>query len=361
MAERCDCVVIGAGVIGLAVARILAVRGREVIVLEQHDAIGTQTSSRNSEVIHAGIYYPTNSLKAEMCLKGKLLLYEHCQRYNVPHENIGKIIVATSPNQIDTLRSYQRQALINGVGELPWLERSAIRTMEPAVECIAGIYSPTTGIIDSHAFMLSLQGEFENSGGMIAFNTQVTKIRFGSVKQVECDSMTLEPDILINAAGLEAPELSSSLVKNYHAFYAKGHYYSLSGHSPFSHLVYPIAEEGGLGVHVTLDMAHQARFGPDVVWIDGIDYDFDESKFDAFVAAIKSYYPDLDRSKLQPGYTGIRPKLTPQGGPANDFVINGPKETGQPNYVELLGIESPGLTASLAIAERVAVLLGQTA
>lgn len=360
MAEKCDCVVIGAGVIGLAIARALARNGREVIVLERHQSIAVETSSRNSEVIHAGIYYPTGSLKAAMCVEGKRLLYEHCKNYNVPHENIGKVIVATTEQQFDVLRNYQEQARINGAGELRWVSGHELREMEPAVHALAGIFSPTTGIIDSHAFMLSLEGDLESNGGMIAFNTEVLKLDFNSKKTLTCVDMMLEPEIVVNSAGLEAPGISAQVGGNYRSYYAKGHYYTLSGQSPFNHLVYPIAEEGGLGVHVTLDMAHQARFGPDVVWMDEVDYGFDEEKREDFITAIKAYYPDLDENRLQPGYTGIRPKLAPQSQPSNDFVINGPDETGHDGYVELLGIESPGLTASLALADRALKMLGQT-
>lgn len=352
-AEECDVVVIGAGVVGLAVAQALAREGREVLVLEKQDAIGTETSSRNSEVIHAGIYYPTGSLKADLCVRGKRLLYEHCKTHHVPHENVGKVIVATSRDQFPVLQTYQAQALANGVGELPWLTQREVNAREPEVACVGGIWSPTTGIIDSHAFMLSLEGELESHGGMIAFLSQVDELLVEDGLKITTAELRLAPRVVINSAGLDAPALARQVGREFRAYYAKGHYYTLSGKSPFSHLVYPIAEEGGLGVHVTLDMAHQARFGPDVVWQCNHDYAFDESRREQFVVAIRSYYPNLDESKLQPGYTGIRPKLAPQGEPASDFVVNGPKETGIDGYVELLGIESPGLTASLAIAERV--------
>ncbi|MCE2406191.1 MAG: NAD(P)/FAD-dependent oxidoreductase [Pseudomonadales bacterium] len=352
-AEDFDIVVVGGGVIGLAVGQALAREGREVLILEKQDAIGTETSSRNSEVIHAGIYYPAGSLKAELCVRGKHLLYEHCKSHHVPHEHIGKLIVATSQDHFPVLKAYQQQALVNGVGELPWLTQQEIEAKEPTVSCIGGIWSPTTGIIDSHAFMLSLEGELEAHGGMVAFLSEVRDLRVESGLRVTTSELSLAPRVVINAAGLDAPALGRRVGRDFRTYYAKGHYYTLSGKSPFNHLVYPIADEGGLGVHVTLDMAHQARFGPDVVWQCGHDYTFDESRRAQFVAAIHAYYPDLDESKLQPGYTGIRPKLAPQGEPASDFVVNGPDETGVEGYVELLGIESPGLTASLAIAERV--------
>ncbi len=353
MSESCDVVVIGAGVIGLAVARALAMSGREVLILEQHDAIGTETSSRNSEVIHAGIYYPTGSLKAQLCVTGKELLYRHCEERNIPHARIGKVIVASSESQKQVLQQYQAQALANGVGELPWLEPDEVRALEPEVECVAGIYSPTTGIIDSHAYMISLEADFESHGGMIAFNSRVTSMDAIDGLTVECAGLTLKPRLLVNSAGLWAPDLSRQLRTKHQGYYAKGHYYLLSGKSPFTHLVYPIAEAGGLGVHVTLDMSGQARFGPDVEWVEDIDYGFSESSRDQFVDVVRQYYPALDESKLIPGYTGIRPKLAPKGHPVSDFVVDGPRETGIANYFELLGIESPGLTASLAIADRV--------
>lgn len=359
MAERCDAVVIGAGVVGLAVARALAQAGRETLVLERHDVVGSETSSRNSEVIHAGIYYPTGSLKAQLCVRGKALLYAHCARCNVPHRRIGKVIVATEPDQLEALAGYQRQARANGVGELRWLDAGAVRALEPDVAAIAGVHSASTGIVDSHAFMLSLEGELEASGGMIAFRTVVTALeRRDDGLRVYCGDFDLDANVVVNAAGLAAPALAAQLGGQRRAYYAKGHYYALAGPSPFKRLVYPVAGAGGLGVHVTLDMGGQARFGPDVAWQADEDYGFDESGFEQFVAAIRRYYPALDAARLHPSYTGIRPKLAPAGSPAQDFVIEGPAETGVPGFVNLLGIESPGLTAALAIAERVAALPG---
>ena len=357
MAERCDVVVIGAGVVGLAAARALAQAGREVIVLERHDLVGSETSSRNSEVIHAGIYYPTGSLKARLCVRGKALLYDHCRRYHVPHRRIGKVIVATATAQFEALASYQRQARRNGAGELEWLDRDAVRVLEPAVAALAAVHSESTGIVDSHAFMVSLVGDLEAAGGTIAFRTDVTALeRRPAGVRVRCGGFDLDAAVVVNAAGLGAPRLAARLGGRRRGYYAKGHYYTLSGPSPFGRLVYPVAGAGGLGVHVTLDMAGQARFGPDVVWQQDEDYRFDEAGFDKFVAAIRRYYPDLDETRLHPGYTGIRPKLAPAGAPAQDFVIEGPEAAGVPGLVNLLGIESPGLTASLAIAERVAAL-----
>ena len=357
MAEKCDCIVIGAGVVGLAVARALARNGREVLVLERQNAFGTETSSRNSEVIHAGIYYPTGSLKARMCVRGKELLYEYCENYRVPCERIGKIIVATSARQFETLRDYQRKAKENGAGELPWLSQHDVEKLEPAVLCRAAVLSPSTGIIDSHSFMLSLLGDLEAHNGIISYLTEVSAINTNSGITVRCDGFELAPQVLVNSTGLDAVALSPATGPEDRGYFAKGHYYVLSGMSPFNRLVYPVAEEGGLGVHVTLDLAHQTRFGPDVVWTDGPDYTFETSNLDRFIDAIRRYYPDLDATRLHTGYTGIRPKLGPADAPTSDFVINGPGRTGVSGYVDLLGIESPGLTAALAIAERVVELV----
>lgn len=358
MAERCDAVVIGAGVIGLAVARELALAGREVLMLERNALIGAETSSRNSEVIHAGIYYPAGSVKAETCVRGKALLYDYCDQRHVPYNRLGKLIVATSRQHLEVLRGYQRQALRNGVGQLRWLDRDEALVLEPEVRCLAAVFSETTGVIDSHAFMLSLHGDVEAQGGIVSFHTDVTGLgREGGRLLVRCGDFDLAAQVVVNAAGLEAPQVASALGGQHRGYYAKGHYYALSGKSPFTHLVYPVADEGGLGVHVTLDLAGQARFGPDVVWIDEADYAFDLANRDRFVASIRKYYPAIDPDRLHPDYTGIRPKLAPAGSPASDFVIEGPCEHGIPGLVNLLGIESPGLTSSFAIAERVARML----
>lgn len=357
--DAADVVVIGAGVVGLACARALARAGRDVVVLERHPGIGMETSSRNSEVIHAGIYYPTGSRKARLCVAGKRLLYEYCASHGVPHRRCGKIIVATSDEQIPVLREYQAQAEKNGAGSLRWLSAGEIGALEPAVQAVAGVLSDSTGIIDSHAYMIALRGDLEAAGGMIAFETEVIGLEaVAGGLLVRTADFALRARAVVNAAGLEAPGVAAWLCPAVPpASYAIGHYYVYDGAAPFSRLVYPIAEAGGLGVHVTLDLAGQVRFGPDVRWIDRICYDFDDSERPRFEAAIRHYFPGLDPARLRPGYTGIRPKLGAAGAPAADFRIDGPAEHGVPGLVNLLGIESPGLTSSLALAEEVAAIL----
>ena len=366
MVERVDTLVIGAGVIGLAVAREFAIRGRDVIVLEAADAVGTGTSSRNSEVIHAGLYYPTGSLKARLCVTGRELLYAYCEQRGVEHRCPGKILVATSTEECAVLEKYREQARINGAGELEPLTAAEVRALEPAVECVGGLYSPRTGIVDSHALMIALQGELERAGGQVVCLAPVTGgevTRTGFLVNVGGEATTqLMAASVILAAGLDAQRVALKLQgvppgSVPATYYAKGHYYSLSGRSPFKHLVYPIAGHGGLGVHVTLDLAGQARFGPDVEWIDAVDYDFDDRRRGAFETAIRRYFPTLDAARLAPAYTGVRPKVVPSGSPAADFIVHGPADHGVPGFVALYGIESPGLTASLALAEHVATLL----
>ena len=362
MSEKTDSVVIGAGVVGLAVARALARSGREVVVLEATGLIGSATSSRNSEVIHAGIYYPTNSLKASLCVAGKHALYDYCASRNVAHRRIGKLIVASEPDELATLDTLQRQALANGVADLRFLSAAEVKTLEPELNAVGALLSPSTGIIDSHGLMLAYQGEAEAAGAMIAFETPVLG---GAIEDraivVETGGdapMRLKCRHLVNAAGLTAQAVATHLegfprsaIPPSHL--AKGNYYGLSGRAPFRHLIYPAPVPGGLGVHITVDLTGRGRFGPDVEWIDEIDYTVDPGRADAFYAAVRRYWPGLQDGVLEPDYAGIRPKLTAAGEPAGDFVIQGPAVHGIDGLVNLFGIESPGLTASLAIADRV--------
>jgi L-2-hydroxyglutarate oxidase LhgO len=364
--EQVDCAVIGAGVIGLAIARELAMAGREVIVLEAADAIGTHTSSRNSEVIHAGLYYSKGSLKARLCVSGKWLLYDYCAGHGVPHSNIGKIVVAVTGDEIATLKNYVQKAEGNGVEDLRWLSREELRELEPAVECVAGFLSPSTGIVDSHALMLAYQGDAENSGTAVVFKSPVESGAVdaeGIVLNVGGDEpMTIACRSVVNCAGLFAQNIARSIAgvpapNIPPQYFAKAHYYTLSGRPPFKRLVYPVASNAHLGVHVTVDMGGQIRFGPDVSWVDSVDYSFDHSREPLFYDAIRKYYPGLKDGHLQPGYTGIRPKVSGPKEPAADFIISGPRDHGVGGLVNLFGIESPGLTASLAIAAHVRELL----
>jgi len=361
--ETTDTIVIGAGVVGLAIARELARKGREVIVLDAAEGIGTATSSRNSEVIHAGIYYDPGSLKAALCVEGKRLLYAFCRDYGVPHRNCGKLIVATSDDQLGALAKIRRQAEANGVRDLVPLTPVEVRAMEPEVHSVAALHSPSTGIIDSHAFMLALQGDAEQHGAALVFHAPVESgaITHQGIELAVggADPMRILARTVVNSAGLHAQHLAAQItgVPEAHvppSFLCKGNYYTLVGRSPFRRLVYPIPEAAGLGVHVTIDLGGQARFGPDVEWIDAIDYDVDPRRADSFYAAIRKYWPGLADGALAPGYAGIRPKIQAKGEAARDFVISTPADHGVPGLVNLFGIESPGLTASLAIADRVA-------
>ncbi|TAN27300.1 MAG: NAD(P)/FAD-dependent oxidoreductase [Castellaniella sp.] len=363
MTDRVDCVVIGAGVVGLAVARACARRGWETIVLEAADAIGTQTSSRNSEVIHAGIYYPQGSLKAHLCVQGRLALYAYCKQHGVAHKNCGKLIVATQPSQLDALRHLKASAEGNGVTNLQWLDAGAARAREPDLHCTAALWSPSTGIVDSHGYMLALQGDLEAAGGVVALRSPVDAavITTDGVRlQVGGDEpMELLARRVVNAAGLQAIPLAHRI----HGLdvatipegrYAKGNYYALATRAPFSHLIYPIPEPGGLGVHLTLDLAGRARFGPDVEWMDAPgDYSVDPRRSEHFYASIRRYWPELPDNSLHPDYCGIRPKLVSTTGKEADFVLQDARVHGITGLVNLYGIESPGLTASLAIAEDV--------
>jgi L-2-hydroxyglutarate oxidase LhgO len=355
--DKVDCVVVGAGVVGLAVARALAQAGREVVILEAEDAIGTHTSSRNSEVIHAGIYYPRGSLKARACVAGRDLLYLYCESHGVPFRRCGKLIVATNNDQVAELKAIQNKAHENGVTDVHEIPAAEAMRMEPALRCVAALLSPSTGIIDSHALMLAYLGDAEAAGAMLALRSRLTGIVFsGGEFEVQTEEMTIRTNVLVNSAGLRAPSVARLMQgfpqdKVPAELYAKGNYYSLAGRPPFSRLVYPVPEPGGLGVHVTLDLAGQARFGPDVEWIDGIDYAVDPRRSERFYAAIRRYWPTLPDGALAPGYAGIRPKISGPKDAAADFVVQGPAEHGVPGLVNLFGIESPGLTASLALAD----------
>jgi L-2-hydroxyglutarate oxidase LhgO len=363
--DKVDCIVIGAGVVGLAVARALALRGREVMVLEAANAIGTGTSSRNSEVIHAGIYYPKGSLKAQLCVQGKQMLYDYCAQRGIGHNRCGKLIVATTESQVAMLQGIIAKAAANGVNDLVLLTREQTQAMEPQLECVAAVHSPSTGIVDSHALMLSLQGDIENAGGFTVLNTTVDQLIRAqtAIEVIANDGTQLAANIVVNAAGLSAPQVASR-VKGLDAkhvpptFWAKGNYFTLSGKSPFSRLIYPVPEAAGLGVHLTIDLGGQAKFGPDVQWVDSPDdLLVDAARGDAFYAEVRKYWPGLKDGALQAGYAGIRPKLQGPGQSAGDFVIQGEAVHGIPGLVNLFGIESPGLTSSLAIGEIVSHML----
>jgi L-2-hydroxyglutarate oxidase LhgO len=361
-----DSVVVGAGVVGLAIARALARAGRDVVVLEREGAIGAATSSRNSGVIHAGIYYPVNSLKARLCVRGKALLYDYCAARAVPHKRCGKLVVATSDAEVHTLRHYQRNAASNGAGELRWLTSRDVAELEPEVRCIAALHSLTTGIVDVHQLMVAFQADIEAGGGQVVLNA--TMIRAEAISGgfaltvADPGEVRITCRALINSAGLEAPALAGRTVgldarRLPLARYARGHYYALGGPPPFQRLVYPVPTGGGLGIHATLDLAGRVRFGPDVEWIDRVDYGFGVDRSQDFAAAIRRYYPALDVSRLTADYTGIRPRIHGPGEPPSDFRIDGPDQHGIPGLVNLFGIESPGLTASLAIGDTVLSLL----
>ena len=363
--DKVECVVIGAGVIGLAVARRLAQAGREVIMLEAAEGIGTVTSSRNSEVIHAGIYYKAGSLMARMCVSGRHALYRYCAEHGIPHRNCGKLIVATTANETAKLQSIRAHAEANGVLDLKTLSGADARAMEPALSCDAALLSPSTGIIDSHAFMLALRGDAEDAGTALAFHTPLLRAKARG-NRIELDAggdapASLECRLLVNAAGLGAPAVARhidgmpiELIPP--AYLAKGNYFSCSARAPFSRLIYPVPEPGGLGVHLTLDMAGQARFGPDVEWVDAIDYAVDPARAERFYPAIRRYWPTLPDGALMPSYSGIRPKIVPPAVAAQDFLIQGPRDHGVEGLINLFGIESPGLTSSLAIADYIGEL-----
>ena len=365
--DRIDAVVVGAGAVGLAVARALALRGRETLVLEAESGIGNGISSRNSEVVHAGIYDAPGTLKARLCVDGRRLLYPYCEGHGVGHRRCGKLVVAVTPRQLEMLRSIERRGAANGVEGLRWLRGDEARELEPALQVEAALLSTETGIVDSHALMLAYLGDLERAGGGLVLRSPLESavvrndgfaLRVGGAAPLE-----IETGILVNATGLHAPALARRIEGLACAHiprprFAKGNYYALAGRSPFTHLVYPVPEAGGLGVHLTLDLAGQARFGPDVEWLDAdspeaIDYAVDPARSAAFYAAIRRYWPGLEDGSLAPAYSGVRPKLQGPGEPVRDFMLQGPEAHGVAGLMNLFGIESPGLTASLAIAAEV--------
>ena len=371
--DRVDALVIGAGAVGLAVGRALAQAGHETVVLESEAAIGQGVSSRNSEVIHAGLYYAPGSLKARLCVRGKTLLYDFCATHGVPHRVCGKLIVATDADQHASLQALQVRAQSNGVPVEAWTAAAAL-ALEPALHCTAALWSPSTGILDSHAYMLALQGDLERAGGVVVVESPVRSWTAlaggGAVLLVDAADgpFEIEAGLVVNAAGLGACALTRALAGLAPAHqrtthYAKGSYFTLAGRSPFQHLIYPAPVDAWLGVHVTLDLGGQAKFGPDFEWLDttdpqALDYTVDPARAAAFEAAIRRYWPGLPDGALQPAYSGVRPKIHGPGEAAPDFRIDGPAQHGLPGIVNLLGIESPGLTASLALAEEVLARLG---
>jgi len=368
--DRVETIVIGAGVVGLAAGRALARDGREVLVLEAERHFGTATSSRNSEVIHAGIYYPAGSLKARLCVEGRRMLYAYCAARGVAHRKLGKLIVATRGGQVEALRSILDRALANGVENIAMIDAAEARRLEPRLACIAALHSRETGIVDSHGLMLALLGDLEAAGGSLACASPFSRAeRSGDGWIVHTGGgspFALEADLLVNAAGLQAQEVAAQIESLPPAqiparHLARGCYFQLAGRAPFARLIYPVPAPGGLGVHLTLDLGGQARFGPDVEWIDDVDYNVDARRADSFYAEVREYWPQLPDASLAPAYAGIRPKLSGPGEPAADFVIAGPESHGVPGLVNLFGIESPGLTACLAIGAQVAAQLREAA
>ena len=367
--DRVDCVVIGAGVIGLAIAREMALQGRETILLERESAFGTISSARNSEVIHAGIYYPKDSLKAKLCVEGNRMLYEYCRTHHVATQPYGKLIVASDESQLDDLQAILYKAQQNNVPEIKMITGEQAKSMEPDLQCAAAVLSSTTGIVDSHGLMLSLLGGFEDAGGMIAYQSPLMSAKPIGVNAQDgfeleiggADGMKIQTKLLINCAGMSAPAIAKKIEGLGHeqipkAYFAKGNYFSLSGKSPFKHLIYPIPEPGGLGVHLTLDMGGQAKFGPDVEWLDideekQIDYTVNPKRGEGFYEAVRRYWPGLKDNALQPDYSGVRAKIVPPNATAGDFCFNTPKDHGLEGLFNLYGFESPGLTSSLAIAK----------
>jgi L-2-hydroxyglutarate oxidase LhgO len=368
MSADVETIVVGAGVVGLAVARELSLRGQEVMVLEQHDIIGSEVSSRNSEVIHAGIYYPPGSLRARYCVAGKTMMYRFCEDMGVPHKRIGKLLVATADDQVKKLKSYKETAEKNGVHDLVWKTAAEAKELEPEVFCVAALLSPSTGILDTHSFMVALEGHAASNGCQVVLNTPVSSADRGHNGLFE---LTTGGDMpgritcrnLVISGGLHATKLARTLrypgtYTPPETYYAKGQYYALTGRSPFKRHIYPMPDGAWLGLHVTVDIGGRCKFGPDIEWTPDIDYSFEPEKLEKFLGFIRSYYPGLDASALHPDYTGVRPKLYREGEPVPDFMLHGPQTHGCPGLVGLFGIESPGLTSSMAIAEAVAEQLG---
>lgn len=368
MAEKLDCVVVGAGVVGLAVARSLALAGRDTIVLEAESQVGMHSSSRNSEVIHAGVYYREDSLKARLCVRGREMLYRFCETHHVAHKQTGKLIVAAGREDIEALHAIEQQARRNGVHDLRFLDAAEVSEFEPKIRSRGALLSPSTGIVDTHELMNALQGETEAQGGTVLLDSRVTDLRLeNGGLSFTCGGERFCCETLVNSAGLWAHELVSGINRALGraptdqraptSYLAKGHYFTYQGKSPFCHLVYPVPAGGGLGIHATIDLGGNTRFGPDVVWVEEIDYGFEPCRKPDFVAAIRRYFPDLDEDRLQPAYTGIRPKISGHGEPAADFLIECERAHGVAGLINLFGIESPGLTAALAIGEHVAAMV----
>jgi L-2-hydroxyglutarate oxidase LhgO len=360
--------VVGAGIVGLAIAREAALAGHEVIVAEAAPHIGTGTSSRNSEVIHAGIYYPTGSLRERHCARSRRMLYGFCASHGVPHKKLGKLVVAGRDADIPMLEKLFAQATQNGVEGLAMLDSAEAIRMEPALACVAALHSPETGIIDSHRYMLALQGDMEDAGAVLALHTPVERLKLApsgwEVRFGGPQPGSLQVDAVVNSAGHGAQKLAYATegypaVRVPRLVLAKGNYFCYTGRPAFSRLIYPAPVPGGLGIHVTLDLAGRMRFGPDVQWVDRYDFDVDPNRAAMFYPAIRTYWPGLPDDTLIPGYAGIRPKLTGRSEPAADFVIDTPSDHGLPRLVHLFGIESPGLTAALSIAHEVVAKLAE--
>ena len=364
--DRVDAVVVGAGVVGLAAARALALAGLEVVIIEAENLIGSGVSSRNSEVVHAGLYYEAGSLKARLCVRGRELLYSYCEERQVQHRRCGKLVVATRDEDVAKLHNIEARGLANGVHDLQRLSRAQALLMEPELECVAALWSPSSGIFDSHGLMLALLGDAEQHGAMLALASPLVaarRLHDGWLIQTGgAEAFEMQTRWVVNSAGLQAQAVAAAMLGFTPSaipprFIAKGHYFSLARRAPFSHLIYPMPVDGGLGVHLTLDLGGQAKFGPDVEWLHNdaaLDYAVDESRAAAFERDIRRYWPGLPAAALQPAYAGIRPKLSGPGEATADFRIDGPAQHGTAGVVQLFGIESPGLTASMAIAEVVA-------